>query len=190
MNSSRFLLISFFSILVSSTTFAQQPQPTPLDNFRAAYKAAIADAIKPLREQYLKDLDVLKNQAIGADDLKMLGVIDREIGALKSEVAAAEKPVGPSTVELEKAAKAALLGSAWTWETRTKKPSIVRFNEDGKFKHDYFQGTYTLGFHPTTVKMTYGTYTAQISFDEKMTAFVGMEKSPLGSSQIKGSKQK
>ena len=103
MNSSRFLLISFFSILVSSTTFAQQPQPTPLDNFRAAYKAAIADAIKPLREQYLKDLDVLKNQAIGADDLKMLGVIDREIGALKWEVAAAEKPVGPSTVELEKA---------------------------------------------------------------------------------------
>ena len=188
------LIYLIFIIVTVPCGLAADPQQLELDTIRTRYQAAVAAATKPLREQYTKDLQALKERAMQLKNLDAAVAIDREIKVISGEAPLARSTEGRYITPTEgrhitsnAATTATLTGTEWTWETKAKKPATIRFASDGKFKSELFQGTYTLTFYPaTTVAMTYGSYTATLTFDPTMNSYKGVERTALGNSEIQG----
>ena len=144
----RQLIYLLFVMVTVPCGLAADPQQLELDAIRTRYQAAVDAATKPLREQYTKDLQTLKDRAMQLKNLDAAIAIDKEI-----KVNSGEAPSARSTevryitrtegrnIEPNAAKTATLTGTEWTWETKTKKPATIRFAPDGKFKSGLFEGT-------------------------------------------------
>jgi hypothetical protein len=81
--------------------------PPEIAEARKRYEAAVAVAVKPVRDHYLQDLQQMKSRAMALSKLDLALAIDAEIKTVSQADAIAE---------LEKR----LIGTTWTWDNRAK----------------------------------------------------------------------
>jgi len=112
--------------LITLAHTAENPHPE-LAAARTRYEKALADAMRPVREKYLAELQQLKNRAMMMKNLELANAIDQE---LKTIGAAGAAPHGApmSTTKLS----AILPNSTWIPEKDSGYYKSISFTADKK----------------------------------------------------------
>jgi hypothetical protein len=123
-------LISACSILLS-TAFAADPPPE-VAAARARYRAAVAAAIKPVRDRYAAELQQLKSRAVTTKNLDLANALDQELQSLSSEITAEAASAKPLTESLRRTIWYAQEKDA-TWERIefTSEMKMIRIPKKG-----------------------------------------------------------